>query len=112
MAAQRRAAREAEQDAEQAVEPSAAGAEALPPFEASIERLEAVVDRLESGELSLEESLGAFEEGVALTRRCAAQLDAAEQRIEKLAREGSGWVAERFDPTDRDTADRDAADED
>ena len=62
-----------------------------------MEKLEAVVDRLESGELSLEDSLSAFEEGVRLTSQCAQRLDAAEKRIEVLAKEGSRWVAERFE---------------
>ncbi|MDG2050778.1 MAG: exodeoxyribonuclease VII small subunit [Myxococcota bacterium] len=66
-------------------------------FEAGLERLEAVVDRLEAGELSLEESLSSFEEGVRLTRSCAEQLEAAERRIEVLTREGDEWVARVFD---------------
>lgn len=58
------------------------------PFEAALERLEALVERLEAGELALEDALAAFEEGVALSRRCARQLDAAERRIEVLLEEG------------------------
>ena len=42
------------------------------------------VDRLEGGELELEAALASFEQGVALTRRCAQQLEAAEERIELL----------------------------
>jgi len=55
---------------------AAPAAEGLP-FEAALERLEAIVQRLEGGELPLEEALAAFEEGVGLSRRCAAQLEAA-----------------------------------
>ena len=40
-------------------------------FESSLEQLESIVDRLEEGDLPLEEALAAFEQGVALTRRCA-----------------------------------------
>ena len=61
-------------------------------FEAALERLERLVERLESGELPLEKALLAFEEGVALTRRCAAQLERAERRIESLTREGDRLV--------------------
>ena len=55
-----------------------ADAALAPSFEDGLGRLEAIVDRLERGELDLEEALGAFEDGVALTRRCASQLDDAE----------------------------------
>ena len=66
------------------------------PFEAALEKLEEVVDRLEQGDLELEASLAAFEEGVRLSRRCASQLDAAEQRIEVLTREGGEWLKRPF----------------
>jgi exodeoxyribonuclease VII small subunit len=58
-------------------------------FEDAIAKLEAVVERLESGELSLEESLRCFEEGVALQRRCIADLNAAQQKIERLTEDTS-----------------------
>ncbi len=70
--------------------PSEAGEELG--FEAALERLEGLVGRLESGELPLEAALLAFEEGVALTRRCADQLGRAERRIESLTREGDQLV--------------------
>jgi exodeoxyribonuclease VII small subunit len=72
-------------------------AEAPLPFEEALSRLEQVVDRLEQGDLELEQSLAAFEEGVRLTKRCVTQLDAAEQRIEVLMREGGDWVTRPFD---------------
>jgi len=53
-------------------------------FEPALERLEAIVRELESGELTLDRSLALFEEAVALARECAAILDAAERRIELL----------------------------
>ena len=56
-------------------------------FEGALERLEAIVDDLERGELPLEQALAAFEEGIGLSRRCAATLQAAERRIETLAGE-------------------------
>ena len=73
-------------------------------FEQGIERLEAIVDRLEEGELPLEEALQAFEEGVALTRRCAGQLDVAERRIEELVKDGDAWLARPFDAAAEDDA--------
>lgn len=66
-------------------------------FEASLERLEGVVDRLEQGELELEASLEAFEEGVRLSARCSEQLASAQQRIETLTHEGGTWVSRPFD---------------
>jgi exodeoxyribonuclease VII small subunit len=53
-------------------------------FEASLERLTAIVEKLEGGSLSLEESLRLFEEGIKLARLSQAKLDAAEKRVEEL----------------------------
>jgi exodeoxyribonuclease VII small subunit len=53
-------------------------------FEAALERLGTVVERLESGELGLEESLRLFEEGVRLARAAQERLDSAEKRVEEL----------------------------
>ena len=65
-------------------------------FEEALARLESIVDRLERGDLELEVALGAFEEGVALTRRCTSRLQDAERRIELLVREGEQWIARPF----------------
>ena len=59
-------------------------------FEESLTRLEQIVVQLESGNLPLEESLRAFEEGIALARHCARYLDEAERRIELLIKDESG----------------------
>ncbi|HEU5056193.1 MAG TPA: exodeoxyribonuclease VII small subunit [Kofleriaceae bacterium] len=56
------------------------------------ERLRVVVERLEGGKLTLEESLAAYEEGVSLARRGHALLDRAEKRVEVLVRAGAGGV--------------------
>ncbi|MDQ6960218.1 MAG: exodeoxyribonuclease VII small subunit [Mariprofundaceae bacterium] len=53
-------------------------------FEQALKRLNALVEKLESGQLPLEESVAAFEEGVKLTRHCEALLDSAEQRLQVL----------------------------
>ena len=63
-----------------------------PGFDEILERLRAVVERLEGGKLSLEESLAAYEEGVSLARRGHAVLDRAEKRVEVLVRAGSSGV--------------------
>jgi exodeoxyribonuclease VII small subunit len=80
------------------------------PFEAALQRLEAVVDRLEQGDLELEQSLAAFEEGVRLSKRCASQLDQAEQRIEVLMKDGGQWLARPF-ASDDDEEDLDGDDD-
>ncbi|MDP6977320.1 MAG: exodeoxyribonuclease VII small subunit [Myxococcota bacterium] len=71
--------------------------EADVPFEAALERLEGVVDRLEDGELELEASLEVFEEGVALSKHCAARLEDAERRVEQLVQAGGEWLTPPFD---------------
>ena len=55
-------------------------------FEAALAELEAIVEALEQGELSLDESLQRFERGVQLTRACQAALKNAEQKVEVLLR--------------------------
>ena len=56
-----------------------------PAFEDALEELESIVERMEDGEPSLEESLKLFERGMDLTRKCQKALDDAEQRIQTLA---------------------------
>jgi len=65
---------------------SAVGNDALPvaKFEQSLLELEGIVQRLEGGELALDDSLGAYERGVALYRQCQSALDGAEQRVRLL----------------------------
>ncbi len=61
--------------------------ESAPPslsFEQSMERLTHIVEKLEEGDLPLEQSLALFEEGVRLSRLAQERLDAAQQRIERL----------------------------
>ena len=54
------------------------------PFEASLEKLEKLVEKMEGGNLSLEESLKVFEEGVKLTKECQQALTRAEQKVKML----------------------------
>ncbi|MBL4775754.1 MAG: exodeoxyribonuclease VII small subunit [Mariprofundus sp.] len=55
-----------------------------PSFEQALDGLTGLVEKLESGELPLEESVAAFEQGVKLSRRCETLLDQAEQRLQIL----------------------------
>lgn len=67
-------------------------------FEEALKQLEAIVSRLEIGDLPLEEALSIFEEGVRLTKLCSARLNEAEQRVNILARNAespSGELVER-----------------
>lgn len=66
--------------------------DAEPGFDELLLRLRAVVERLEGGKLTLEQSLAAYEEGVSLARRGHAQLDRAEKRVELLVRAGQGGI--------------------
>ena len=59
-------------------------------FEAAIERLQTIVEELEGGNLSLEESIARYEEGVKLSRRLTQTLDHAEKRIERLSTGADG----------------------
>jgi len=61
-------------------------------FEKSLKQLEALVDKLEKGDLSLEDSLKNFEQGVKLTRECREALQTAEQKISMLSKEDKAWV--------------------
>lgn len=58
-------------------------------FERSLEELETLVDQMEQGELSLEESLKAFEQGIKLTRDCQQALTKAEQKVQTLIEKDS-----------------------
>lgn len=60
----------------------------LPDFEKALAELEVLVGQLESGELSLDESLERFKKGVQLTRECQQVLDQAQQTVEKLLSDG------------------------
>jgi exodeoxyribonuclease VII small subunit len=60
------------------------------PFEAALEELENVVERLESGDLSLEDSLAAFEKGVGLVQYCNQKLTEVEKKVEFLLNDKEG----------------------
>jgi exodeoxyribonuclease VII small subunit len=75
-----------------------AATDAQPDFEAAMRELEELVERLEQGDLSLEESLAAFERGVTLTRTCQSALKEAEQKVEILLKKAGGPAVEEFAP--------------
>ena len=64
-------------------------------FEKSLNELEQLVRDLDQGELSLEQSLAAFERGVKLTRECQSALKSAEQRVEQLVQNSDGTLETR-----------------
>lgn len=71
-------------------------------FEKSLEQLEEIVSKMEQGQLSLEQSLDAFEQGVKLTRICQETLKNAEQRVSQLVKQGDEF--ELVSPEHNDNA--------
>ena len=69
-------------------------------FEQQLASLEGLVESLESGELSLEESLKSFEQGIKVARDCQAALKSAEQKVEVLMRQGDELVSQPFEDND------------
>ena len=63
-----------------------------PDFETALKKLEEIVKKLETGELSLESALALFEEGIKLSRFCHAKLEEAERRVEILLKSDSGQM--------------------
>jgi exodeoxyribonuclease VII small subunit len=63
-------------------------------FEAAMNRLEDIVQQLENGRIGLDEAIKIFEEGMSLYRKCHAQLQDAEQKIEKLVAAENGFQLE------------------
>lgn len=66
-------------------------------LEAALAQLEAIVTQMETGDLSLEESLKAFEKGIALTRECQQRLTLAEQQVTQLLEREDGPQLAPFD---------------
>ncbi len=72
----------------------------LASFEKDLTRLEGLVEKIENGDLSLEESLKAFEEGINLARQCQAALEGAEQKVQKLTERDGRITTERAESSD------------
>jgi len=64
-------------------------------FEAAMKQLEQIVQELESGNLSLEDSIKKFEEGIKLSKFCSAKLDETEKKITLLLKDQDGNVIEK-----------------
>lgn len=67
-------------------------------FEKQLENLESLVEALETGNLSLEDSLKSFEQGIKVARECQEALKQAEQKVELLTRQGGELLSEPFEP--------------
>jgi exodeoxyribonuclease VII small subunit len=64
-------------------------------FEERIEKVEAIIDRIDAGEIGLEEALTEYEQGMAHIRRCKEVLERAQQRVEELARQTGADTSKR-----------------
>jgi len=74
---------------------------AAPSFENAMERLETLVDEMESGELSLDKMIEHFEEGSGLVELCSKKLGEVEQKIEALVQKDGKMTTEPFDQEDK-----------
>ena len=67
-------------------------------FEEAFKKLEKIVEELESGKFSLDDSLKKYEEGVKLSRFCHKTLQAAQKKIQVLTKKDEGWELKPFAP--------------
>jgi len=67
-------------------------------FEEALVELEGIVEKLEKGQLSLDESLGLFEKGIKLVKECNMKLKSAQMKVEKLIEENEELRTEPFTP--------------
>ena len=72
-------------------------------FEEALEKLEEIVRRMEAGDMTLEESLKSFEEGIKLSRLCAKKLDEADRRVDLLLRKEDELTTRPFAEEERET---------
>ncbi len=72
-------------------------------YEAAVTELESLVERLEQGDISLEESLKLYESGVLLTRDCQDALKNAEQKVQMLLEQSGQSTLVDFDPNSNDS---------
>lgn len=70
----------------------------MPNFEVSLQRLEAIVDELEKGNVPLEQALKLFEEGLKLSSSCRKELEEAEGKVEILLRQNGKLQPEPYEP--------------
>ena len=72
-------------------------------FEESLQELETIVDKLEDGQLSLDESLMLFEKGIGLVNECNTKLKTARLKVEKLVEENDSLKSEPIEVQEEDT---------
>jgi exodeoxyribonuclease VII small subunit len=72
----------------------------MPSFEESLKKLETIVDQLEKGDLTLEDSVKLFEEGVGLSAACKKELDEAEGKVQILIKQRDGSLKAEPFPTE------------
>ena len=75
-------------------------------FEKAIQRLEKIVEDLETGELDIDKSLEIFEEGIKMSRVCSKKLSEAEAKIEKLTRNQKGELVAELFPVEEEKNDK------
>lgn len=69
-----------------------------PSFEEALQKLESLVEKMESGDISLEQSLEWFEEGIRLVKSCRKQMENAEQKVQSLIKDSEGKLElEKFE---------------
>ncbi len=73
----------------------------MPSIEDSLKKLEIIVEQMEKGDLSLEDSLKLFEEGVGLSSVCKELLDSAEDKVQQLIKQRDGTLKPEAFPTER-----------
>lgn len=73
-----------------------------PDFEKSLAELEKIVERMEHGEQSLDDTLKDFERGMALSEKCQKSLDEAQQKVEKLVKKHGAYKLEIMEDIDED----------
>lgn len=78
-------------------------AEKTPDFEKSLSELEKLVERMEQGELTLEESLKSFERGMELTRHCQQALEEAQQKVDQLLEKDGEFQVAPLESDDSET---------
>ena len=66
-------------------------------FETGLKKLSKIVEELENEEVSLEESIKKFEDGVKISKKCSEILEKAEMRIKKVAKDGGKFIEEEID---------------
>ncbi|WP_028544152.1 exodeoxyribonuclease VII small subunit [Paenibacillus taiwanensis] len=67
-------------------------------FEAAMERLEHIVNQLESGDVPLEQAIELFQEGMMLSKNCSSKLEQVERKIEMLTEQDGEWQRQAFQP--------------